>query len=117
MLALAAKSRDLIRHVIRAPDVYLVPRSDGRILVGATLEEAGYDKRIDADTIQHLRHAAVSLVPALASTHAFSRHGQACDRVLPTICPSSERPRLRVISWQRVTIGMGFCSRRLRHTV
>ena len=71
MLALAAQSRDLIRHVIRAPDVYLVPRSDGRILVGATLEEAGYDKRIDADTIQHLRHAAVCLVPALSEARTL----------------------------------------------
>jgi glycine oxidase len=55
-----------IRHVIRTPEVYLVPRSDGRILIGATVEEAGYDKRVDADTIQSLHDAAVHLVPALA---------------------------------------------------
>jgi glycine oxidase len=55
-----------IRHVIRTPEVYLVPRSDGRILIGATIEEAGYDKRVDADTIQHLHDAAVRLVPVLA---------------------------------------------------
>ena len=35
MLSLAGASRDLLRHVIRAPEVYLVPRSDGRILVGS----------------------------------------------------------------------------------
>jgi glycine oxidase len=55
-----------IRHVVRAPEVYLVPRSDGRLLIGATIEEAGYDKRVDADTIQRLHDAAVRLVPALA---------------------------------------------------
>jgi glycine oxidase len=66
MLCLAAKSRDLLRHVIRAPEIYLVPRSDGRILVGATVEEAGYDKRTDAVTIQCMRQAAIHLVPALA---------------------------------------------------
>ena len=65
MLSLAAPSRELVRHVIRAPDVYLVPRSDGRILVGATVEEAGYDKRIDAQVIQGMRKAAVNLVPSL----------------------------------------------------
>jgi len=65
MLSLAAQSRELVRHVIRALEVYLVPRSDGRILVGATVEEAGYDKRTDADTILGMRHAAVNLVPAL----------------------------------------------------
>ena len=51
--------------MIRAPEIYLVPRSDGRILVGATVEEAGYDKRTDADTIQRMHQAAIDLVPAL----------------------------------------------------
>ena len=54
-----------LTHVLRAPDVYLVPRSDGRVLIGATVEEAGYDKRIGADAIQRMRHAAVALVPEL----------------------------------------------------
>jgi glycine oxidase len=66
MLSLAGASRDLLRHVIRAPEIYLVPRSDGRILAGATVEEAGYDKRTDADTIQRMHQAAIHLVPALA---------------------------------------------------
>ena len=55
----------LLRHVIRTPEVYLVPRSDGRILIGATVEEAGYDKRTDPDTIQRMHQAAIRLVPAL----------------------------------------------------
>jgi len=55
-----------LRHVIRSPEVYLVPRSDGRILIGATVEEAGYDKRVDPDTIHRLQQAAVRLIPALA---------------------------------------------------
>jgi glycine oxidase len=66
MLCLAGESRDLLRHVIRAPEIYLVPRSDGRILVGATVEEAGYDKRTDPATIQRMHQAAIHLVPALA---------------------------------------------------
>ena len=45
MLCLLSPSRNLLEHVIRAPGVYLIPRSDGRILVGATVEEAGFDKR------------------------------------------------------------------------
>ncbi len=66
MLSVAGASRDLVCHVIRAPEVYLVPRSDGRILVGATVEEAGYDKRTDADAIHRMRQAAIHLVPALS---------------------------------------------------
>jgi len=63
---LSVAGRDLLRHVIRAPEVYLVPRSDGRILIGSTLEEAGYDKRVDADVIHRMHAAAVALCPSLA---------------------------------------------------
>jgi len=63
MLAVAAPR--LLQHVIRAPDVYLVPRTDGRILIGSTLEDAGYDKRTDPATIQRMHKAAMSLIPAL----------------------------------------------------
>jgi glycine oxidase len=65
MLSVAGASCDVVRHVIRAPEVYLVPRSDGRILIGATMEEAGYDKRTAVDAIQRMRQAAIRLVPAL----------------------------------------------------
>lgn len=66
MLCLAMPSRTLIKHVIRSPKVYLIPRSDGRLLVGATVEEAGFDKRTDPDTIQRLHKSALALVPKLA---------------------------------------------------
>jgi glycine oxidase len=66
MLCLAMPKREFIRHVIRTPDVYLIPRSDGRLLVGATVEEAGFDKRTVPSTIQRLHHAALTLVPKLA---------------------------------------------------
>jgi glycine oxidase len=66
MLCLVMHPRNLLKHVIRTPDVYLIPRSDGRILVGATVEEAGFDKRTDPPTIQRLHRAALKLVPKLA---------------------------------------------------
>jgi glycine oxidase len=65
MLAVACDQHNVLRHVIRTPEVYLVPRSDGRILIGSTLEEVGYDKRTDADTIHRMHQAAVRMVPAL----------------------------------------------------
>jgi glycine oxidase len=68
MLCLAMHPRDPLKHVIRTPDVYLIPRSDGRLLVGATVEEAGFDKRVDAATIKGLHQAALSLVPRLADS-------------------------------------------------
>ena len=65
MLCLAMPQRELVQHVIRAPEVYLIPRSDGRLLLGATVEEAGFDKRTDAETMQRFHRAAIALVPKL----------------------------------------------------
>jgi glycine oxidase len=58
----------VLRHVIRSDDVYIVPRSDGRILIGSTVEEVGFDKRTDPDVIRHLHQAATRLVPALGQS-------------------------------------------------
>ena len=66
MLCLVMPSQTLLTHVVRSPEAYLIPRSDGRLLVGATVEEAGFDKRTDPATIQRLHRAAVALVPQLA---------------------------------------------------
>ena len=66
MLCLVMSSRDLLKHVIRSRKAYLIPRSDGRLLVGATVEEAGFDKRTDLATIQRLHQSAIELVPKLA---------------------------------------------------
>ena len=45
MLCVVMPEKELVSHVIRTPDVYLIPRSDGRLVIGATQEEAGFDKR------------------------------------------------------------------------
>src|SRR5208282_3688834 len=66
MLCVAMPEKKLVRHVVRAPDVYLIPRSDGRMSIGATAEEAGFDKQTVPETIQKLRQAALELVPKLA---------------------------------------------------
>jgi len=46
--------------------LYLIPRRDGHVLVGSTLEDAGFDKTTDAATCQRLHDEAASLLPALA---------------------------------------------------
>jgi glycine oxidase len=65
MLCLVMQPRDLLKHVVRTPYGYLIPRSDGRLLVGASVEEAGFDKRTDPDTIRSFYHTATRLVPKL----------------------------------------------------
>jgi glycine oxidase len=57
-----------LKHIIRSEKVYLVPRSDGRIVIGSTLEDAGYDKRVEADAIEKLFQAATDLVPGLTAS-------------------------------------------------
>ena len=46
--------------------LYLIPRRDGHVLVGSTLEDAGFDKTTDAATCQRLHDEAASLLPDLA---------------------------------------------------
>jgi glycine oxidase len=72
MLCVIMPQKELVRHVVRAPDVYLIPRSDGRMLIGATSEEAGFDKRTVPETIQKLRQAALDLVPKLDDARFLS---------------------------------------------
>jgi glycine oxidase len=71
MLCVVMPEKELVRHVVRAPEVYLIPRSDGRMLIGATVEEAGFDKRTVPETIQRLRQAALDLVPRLADARTL----------------------------------------------
>ncbi|OLE12627.1 MAG: glycine oxidase ThiO [Acidobacteria bacterium 13_1_20CM_4_56_7] len=64
MLALVGSPA--LKHVVRAHNIYLVPRSDGRLVIGSTLEDAGYNKQTSPDTIQQLLQDALELVPRLA---------------------------------------------------
>jgi glycine oxidase len=66
MLSVILPEKTLVRHVVRTPEVYLIPRSNGTMVIGATLEEAGFDKRTVPETILKLRNAAIELVPRLA---------------------------------------------------
>jgi glycine oxidase len=55
----------LVTHVVCAPGVYLVPRRDGRLLVGATVEERSFDTALTAGGILTLLEAAWRAVPAI----------------------------------------------------
>lgn len=56
-----------LRHAIWAPECYLVPRGDGRLLVGATVRRSdSFDVRVTAGGMQTLLHGAVTACPALS---------------------------------------------------
>ncbi|HEY7406378.1 MAG TPA: glycine oxidase ThiO [Candidatus Angelobacter sp.] len=67
MLYVQTPQRDLLRHVIHAPDVYIVPRGSGKILVGATVEDVGFDKTVFPSTIEQLLSVAARYLPELRS--------------------------------------------------
>lgn len=62
------RSRDglpLLTRNIRGLDVYLVPRSDGRLVVGATVEEQGFDATVTAGAVHDLLRYAYELAPGI----------------------------------------------------
>jgi glycine oxidase len=58
-----------LQLVVRTPDIYIVPRTSGpnagRAIIGATIEDAGFDKIIHPSDIDHLRSLATALLPPL----------------------------------------------------
>jgi len=62
----ALRADDLkIERVLWSEKIYLVPRNDGRILAGATVEHAGFDKRVTAGGMEKILSAAIELAPGL----------------------------------------------------
>jgi glycine oxidase len=55
----------LITHVVWAPGIYMVPRRDGRLILGATVEEKAFDTSLTAGGVLTLLEAAWRTVPAI----------------------------------------------------
>lgn len=82
LLQLRARGHEepIAQRNLRGLDVYLVPRPDGRLVAGATVEEQGYDTTVTAGAVFELLRAAYELVPgvtelALVETVAGLRPG------------------------------------------
>jgi glycine oxidase len=59
-------SEPLCSRNVRGLEVYVVPRGDGRVVVGATVEEQGFDTRVTAGAVHDLLRAALELLPDVA---------------------------------------------------
>ncbi|MHB9797798.1 glycine oxidase ThiO [Pseudomonas sp. MT3] len=57
---------DFLSSMVLAKGRYAIPRRDGHILVGSTLEHAGFDKTPSDEALASLRASAEELIPALA---------------------------------------------------
>ncbi|MBF0158418.1 MAG: glycine oxidase ThiO [Magnetococcales bacterium] len=81
-----------MRHVIYSCQGYVVPRTDGRVLLGSTLEERGYDKAVTLDGVRRITTMAADLVPGLRQARwitAWSGLRPATGDGLPLLGPTS----------------------------
>jgi glycine oxidase len=56
----------LLSRVLRMPPAYLVPRGDGRYVLGATMEERGFDTTVTGGAVFELLRDAIELLPGLS---------------------------------------------------
>jgi glycine oxidase len=66
-LVLLNAQQRMLQRVINVGRRYLVPRDDGRILVGSTEEDVGFDRRTTAEAVSQLFAFALNLIPDLRS--------------------------------------------------
>lgn len=57
-----------LQHIVLGYGVYLAPKQDGTLIVGATQEEVGFDTHVTASGLHLLLDAAIKLVPTLAES-------------------------------------------------
>ncbi|MGH8972330.1 MAG: glycine oxidase ThiO [Acidimicrobiia bacterium] len=88
--------RPVLHHNLRGlrqgRSVYLVPRSNGRVVVGATVEEQGFDTTVTAGAVHELLEDAVELVPAVGElelVEAIARLRPGTPDNAPLIGPSA----------------------------
>jgi glycine oxidase len=100
MLALALPAEFPMRRTLRTRDIYIVPRTAGpnagRAIVGATVEDAGFDRIVHTAQIEDLRRQAIALVPELAHApvlESWSGLRPATADRLPLIGPHPTKPR------------------------
>ena len=90
-LVRASLRAPITKRIVFADHVYLVPRNDGRVICGATMEEAGFAKEVTLGAIATLASQAVRIVPELSGarfTDADVSFRPASIDGLPLIGPS-----------------------------
>jgi glycine oxidase len=65
-IALLDTRPPLLSRAVFSGHGYVVPRPDGRILVGSTMEEVGFEKAVTAGGLRHVLDVTIGIAPALA---------------------------------------------------
>lgn len=77
---------DFLQRIVLADGRYLIPRKDGHVLVGSTLEQSGFDKSTTRAAYEDLYQSALRLVPELKS-YAIIKHWAGLRPGTPTGIP------------------------------
>ena len=78
-----------VKRMVLSSGHYIIPRKDGRVLAGSTLERTGFDKTVTDEAMHELQRAAIDIIPVLAEMEierqwAGLRPGT--ERGIPYIC-------------------------------
>jgi glycine oxidase len=90
-----------IKRIILSQDRYVIPRRDGRVLVGSTLEYTGFDKSTSLNAREELLHEAIRIVPELAQSeieHHWAGLRPCSPDGVPYICEHPELDGLYINS-------------------
>lgn len=80
----------MLRHILLQNGTYLIPRDDGHILVGSTLEDVGFDKATTREARVALHARALCMLPQLAQA-AFIKHWAGLRPAAPDNIPTIAR--------------------------
>ena len=86
------------RRVIRTPRCYIVTREDGRVVVGATVEEQGFDTAVTADAVFRLLEAAWEVMPEVGELELVSARA-GLRPATPDNAPAIGRGELDGLLW------------------
>jgi len=87
--------RNLLKTMVLSGGRYLIPRRDGRILTGSTLEHTDFEKNITEDAMLSLKQSAIDMVPELANfeiEHHWAGLRPGTPQGIPYIC---EHPAIK----------------------
>ena len=100
------------QRIVASERVYLVPRPDGRLIVGATVEEQGFDTAVTAGGVHELLREAYRLLPEVAEMELVEARAGPAPRHAGQ--PAAGRPRRasRACSGRPATTATGSCWRR-----
>lgn len=96
-MAAVRPRQPVLRGVVGGRGAYCVPRADGRVVIGATVEERGFDATVSRVEVDALVASAADIVPALSEAEVVSRWAglrPGTHDSLPIVGPDPDLPGL-----------------------